>query len=138
MVGAYPVAVPVVPGAFGVVGGGASVPDLRALVVTGIPLRMVERPERRGHHGAFRLADPEFNGLEPGDCWREPELDADGREAWGIVLPNLHIWYTTDTAGGSRWDVMGTPPDLTVHPSLNSEGARNWHGWIRGGRLEDA
>ena len=77
-------------------------------------------------------------GLPPGAMWRDPERDRDGREAWGVVLPNGAVWYTTEAAGNSDstfgWDVTGTPPRITVSPSINDEGSRTpWHGWIRDG-----
>ena len=76
--------------------------------------------------------------MSPGTMWRDPEMDRDGREAWGVVLPNGAVWYTTEAAGNSDssfgWEVAGTPPRMTVTPSINDEGSRNpWHGWIRDG-----
>lgn len=108
--------------------------------MSAVPLRVVERPDTSQHNGALRIAYPEDGyGVEPGDIWREPSLDDDDREAWAIVLPNLSVWYTTDRAGASgRWDVTGVPPALTVHPSINVQGDRSWHGWIRDGKLEAA
>jgi hypothetical protein len=100
-----------------------------------IRLRVIENPTP----GAFHRWAPD--GTSPGDCWRLPERDEVDRECWVIVLPNdAGVWTTTDRApadGGpdhgvtSRWNVTGTPPDLTVDPSINAEPA--WHGSISGG-----
>lgn len=80
---------------------------------------------------------------EPGDCFRWPDYDADGREAWCIVLPNgAGIWATTTRSTDpphELWDVSGEPPNLTVHPSINAgdDSGRpgNWHGWIKNGEM---
>ena len=118
--------------------------------MTGIPLRIVDvSPERP---------------REPGMCWRYTEGDVPGRECWWIVLPDPRgltgtpgcvsevSWRTTDRATDpphEMWDVTGTPPALTVSPSIdvecwrvvNGESVRDgsyWHGWIRNGVLEPA
>ncbi len=93
-----------------------------------IPLRIIERPHSAGYSGVIRHASfrPE---LAPGDMWREPSLDAAGREAWMIVLPGGYVWCTTDKG----WTVNGTAPAVTVYPSINVHGY--WHGWITDGQL---
>lgn len=73
---------------------------------------------------------------DPGAMWRWPDLDRDGREAWCIVLPNMAgLWWTTYLADKTdppkMWEVSGTPPNITVHPSIDA-GSR-WHGWIKDG-----
>lgn len=113
----------------------------------GIPLRIVDQlPD-----------DP-----EPGMMWRYPEGDAGGRECWWIVLPDTKprgpgyaseiTWRTTDRASSpphEMWQVTGTPPLLTVSPSIDVEcwigrdgqtvrEGSYWHGWIRNGELVDA
>lgn len=104
----------------------------------GVPLRVVEHPDMGEHSGVLRLALPEYGWtVQPGDMWPVPRWDEPERECWAIVLPNLHVWYTTDRAGG-LWDLAGTAPDITVSPSINCEGGRSWHGWIRNGELVDA
>lgn len=103
-----------------------------------VPLRIIDRPDTDQFDGILRFAYPEYGvNVQPGDTWREPRLDDDDREAWAIVLPNLSVWVTTDRAG-ARWDVSGTPPNLTVSPSIRVEGQYPWHGFIRDGRLEPA
>jgi hypothetical protein len=112
--------------------------------VTGIPLRIVGKP-------------PE-DGREPGLMWRYPPGDEAGRECWWIVLPNTRgdstevSWRTTDRASDpphEMWEVSGTPPLLTVSPSIDVEFWRMadgqpvrdgsyWHGWIRNGELVEA
>lgn len=99
--------------------------------------------------------------------WRYPPGDVDERECWWIVLPQDHpdlgtpghpssvSWCTTDKASEpphQMWDVSGTPPNITVSPSIDvtrwlkrigpdgkvesyREGSY-WHGWIRNGVLE--
>jgi hypothetical protein len=60
-------------------------------------------------------------------------------ESWLIALPDGGDWITTQTAkGGGFWTVTGTPPDITATPSVWHNAPNGWHGWVRGGRLEDA
>lgn len=74
--------------------------------------------------------------------WRLPDSDIEGLEAWFIVLPNgAGGWTTTDTSSirgskerGPRWTVTGTPPNITVSPSIDA--SPEWHGWIRDGVME--
>lgn len=77
---------------------------------------------------------------QPGDMWRWPPGDADGRECWSVALPNGTVWHTTQTAGSPRtmWDVSGNAPDITVSPSIFDHSATEWHGWIRNGELVPA
>lgn len=76
---------------------------------------------------------------EPGDMWRAPWMDIEGREAWAIVLPNRTVWYTTQRAHGVLWEISGEPPSITVTPSIWDQDPENgWHGWIRDGRLVEA
>lgn len=92
-----------------------------------IALRIIERPR------------PGEDEIQPGDMWRYPEGDEDGIECWAIYLPNQGgTWCTTDREGGTghRWEVTGTPPRITVRPSLNALG--HWHGWITDGVMDGA
>lgn len=93
-----------------------------------IPLRVVEAPE--GFWGHY-LNDGEKLKFKPGDMWRAPSMN----DGWAIVLPNMTIWYTTQTvADGTTWDVSGDPPNITVNPSINDPNPTNgWHGWIKEG-----
>jgi len=117
-------------------------------VTVGIPLRIVDKPSP--------------GDREPGMMWRYPPGDENGRECWWIVLPNTKpqgpgyctevSWRTTDRASDpphEMWDVTGTPPALTVSPSIDVECWRvlngnevregsYWHGWIRDGELTPA
>lgn len=110
--------------------------------MTGVPLRIVERPAPQDGQGLIRL-DRVFPGtrypLDPGSMWREPELDGDGRVSWAVVLPNGRVWRTTDLASDpphEPWDVTGEAPALTVMPSINDTSPRGgWHGWIADGEL---
>lgn len=117
--------------------------------MTGILLRVVEPfPERP---------------REAGDMWRYESGDEDGRECWWVVLPRHPdmgtpghpgeiSWRTTQRASDpphQMWEVSGTPPLLTVTPSIDvlrfvlrdgqhvREGSY-WHGWIRDGALVSA
>jgi hypothetical protein len=111
--------------------------------MTGIPLRIIGRPESgrldRVFAGGYALT---VHTLRAGDMWHEPDLDEDGRECWAIVLPNGRVWRTTDLGSDSPhppWDVTGEPPAITVSPSINDESPRGgWHGFIRAGGLVPA
>ena len=103
----------------------------------------------------LRIAEPfPDDSREPGQMWRYPPGDVPGRECWWIVLPNWHhpnpymeiSWRTTDRASSpphEMWAVDGTPPLLTVSPSIDVErwlpdGTRDgswWHGFITNGEL---
>ena len=101
----------------------------------GTPLRIIESPKG----GAW-------DALQPGDMWRDPGQDAHGREAWMILLPSaapdgkynqgLNLWCTVTQDEGKLWTVTGTPPNITVKPSINVVG--DWHGWITNGEMSPA
>lgn len=60
-------------------------------------------------------------------------------EAWQISLPDGHEWITTQPAsGGGYWTVTGTPPNITVSPSIFCNPPNGWHGFIRDGQLVPA
>jgi hypothetical protein len=104
----------------------------------------------------LRIADSFPEDREPGMMWRYPPGDIPGRESWWIVLPGaageyMEIsWRTTDRASDpphEMWDVTGTPPLITVTPSIDIERwvvrdgqsvreGSYWHGWLRDGFLE--
>lgn len=78
----------------------------------------------------------------PGAVMRTLWRDVAGRPpAWHICLPNGTWWNTNDRSSGDGnqigpyWDVTGTAPLITVSPSINDQGSRPWHGWIRNGEL---
>ena len=57
-------------------------------------------------------------------------------ESWLVVLPDGGTWITTQKAsGGGYWDVHGTPPVITVSPSIFHNAPHGWHGFIRAGEL---
>jgi hypothetical protein len=59
-------------------------------------------------------------------------------ESWIIALPDGGEWITTQKArGGGFWAVTGTPPGITVSPSIWHNAPTGWHGWIRDGKLVD-
>ena len=97
---------------------------------------------------------------EPGMMWRYPAGDKNGRECWWIVLPSDYplgvpgapseiSWRTTDLASKpphEMWQVTGTPPLITVTPSIDVERwlvrdgqtvreGSYWHGHITNGEL---
>jgi Family of unknown function (DUF6527) len=70
--------------------------------------------------------------------WYDEFADIPG-EAWIISLPGGGEWITTQRAtGGGHWEVTGTPPNITAHPSIWFNSPNGWHGWIRNGVLVDA
>ena len=108
----------------------------------------------------LRIESP-GGGRQPGAMWRYTPGDMPGRECWWIILPNTRpdpggfmeiSWRTTDRASApphELWDVSGTPPLLTVSPSIDVEfwhpvdgvpvrEGSYWHGFIRDGQLDPA
>lgn len=70
--------------------------------------------------------------------WYDDHNDGRG-ETWLVILPDGGSWLTTQPAkGGGYWTVTGTPPGITVTPSIWHNAPTGWHGWIRSGFLEDA
>jgi hypothetical protein len=69
----------------------------------------------------------------PGDMWQTDE-------GWVIILPNLMSWATFPRGGKPyRWTVTGTPPAITVHPSIDDRTPGfEWYGWISRGMLIEA
>jgi Family of unknown function (DUF6527) len=72
--------------------------------------------------------------------WRDDSPD-NGCPAYIVFLPNGSCWCTRDQSSGPgrmlgpQWTITGTPPAITVAPSIDDRGARPWHGWIRAGEL---
>lgn len=108
-------------------------------------LRVIERPaDGDPAFGADYWRNPEMWGV----MWRTPDHDLPDRESWCIILPNgAGSWNTTQPSdlpiathgrgnrAGPLWDVTGTPPKLTVKPSIDA-GEYGWHGWITDGLME--
>jgi uncharacterized protein DUF6527 len=70
--------------------------------------------------------------------WYDEHADQPG-ESWLVALPDGGDWITTQNAsGGGCWAVAGTPPRITVSPSIWHNQPAGWHGWIRDGNLETA
>jgi hypothetical protein len=60
-------------------------------------------------------------------------------ESWLVILPDGGEWVTSQRAsGGGFWTVSGTPPLITVSPSIWHDQPNGWHGFIRNGELVDA
>jgi hypothetical protein len=98
------------------------------------------------HEGAgnrFAWGTGSWDG-PPGAMIRTPWRDEPGRPpAWVVFLPNSTFWNTNDHSSrdgklGGQWAVTGDAPRITVHPSINDQGSRPWHGWIRDGRFVNA
>lgn len=107
------------------------------------PLRIVERPlppgQQVGRVGRVSGIGGDSLMLDAGDMWHEPELDGEHGECWAIVLPNGRVWRTNVSGSDGYWEVTGTPPHITVSPSINDTSPRGgWHGWIRNGEMEPA
>ena len=87
----------------------------------------------------------DFEDLQPGDMWRNMSLDEPDRECWFVLLAWARradglwpvLWRTTAKVANrqppSYWDIQGTPPNITVRPSINVVGY--WHGFITNGEL---
>jgi hypothetical protein len=57
-------------------------------------------------------------------------------ESWVVALPDGGEWITSQRAtDGQHWTVTGTPPDITVSPSIHHNAPTGWHGFIRNGEL---
>lgn len=89
-------------------------------------------------------------GLDPG--WRQPlkgfytlspeyHRDNAHRPPVVVVLPGRVLFvvdactYAQGGPGPHGWTVTGTPPKLTVQPSIDL--SRTYHGWLRDGVLTD-
>lgn len=70
--------------------------------------------------------------------WYDEYTDQPG-ESWLVALPGGGEWITTQKAsGGGYWEITGIPPAITVSPSIWHNQPHGWHGFIRGGILQDA
>lgn len=99
--------------------------------------------EGGGHRFAWGIGSWD---CPPGAMIRASWRDEEGRPpAWQVTLPNGAAWGTNDRASrhdggwpGPYWDVTGEAPAITVSPSINDQGSRPWHGWIRDGHFVNA
>ena len=102
-----------------------------------VSLRVVVRPLPPGKVLGRVGRGPDGPMLDPGDMWHEPELDGEHGECWAVVLPNGRIWRTNVSGSDGYWTVTGTPPQITVSPSINDTDPRGgWHGFIRNGEMD--
>lgn len=63
----------------------------------------------------------------------------DGIESWLVALPDGGEWISSQQAsGGGYWTVTGTPPMITVTPSIWHNSPHGWHGFITSGELTGA
>jgi hypothetical protein len=54
-----------------------------------------------------------------------------------VMLPDGGVWCVdarASTPGAGGWDVTGTPPNITVRPSILTD---RYHGWLTDGVLSD-
>lgn len=90
----------------------------------------------------FELSPERLERNEPG-CLsdRYKALPEPRRPPIWVILPTGR-WFCIDMRyyehekggwWGDGWSVSGTPPDLTLSPSINAVG--NWHGWLQNGEL---
>ena len=101
----------------------------------GIKLRLLDKPP------------DDVAGWEAGMMWPS-ELYGPSDAGYSVVLRRHRdaaghewpiVWHTrsrADEAGDPMWTVTGTPPAITVAPSIHVIGV--WHGWIRNGELVEA
>ena len=66
--------------------------------------------------------------LPPGACRM-------GDKDWYVRMPDGEDFSPTLNYGGERWSMVGTPPAISVSPSINCVGS--YHGVIRDGVLSD-
>lgn len=111
--------------------------------------RLVTIDERKA---TPRIAGPDGNRLPAGLMWFE-DIDSSGLSAFYhehnadrlpimLVLP-CGCWFLVDsraTGSDSGWAVTGTPPNLTMTPSINClshPSGVGWHGYLTNGILTD-
>lgn len=90
----------------------------------------------------FALWGDAGKAAPPGTMIRTPwydDMPGAAGEAWMVTLPDGGTWITTQSAsGGGTWTVTGTPPAITVTPSIWHNQPHGWHGFIRDGQFADA
>ncbi len=91
----------------------------------------------------------EWLAVRPGDMWFVDDLDEpymraahlapehDGKRALVVRLPGPVSFpiYRAPSGGGDAWTVTGTPPAVTLRPSINCHGV--YHGYITDGIITD-
>jgi hypothetical protein len=100
---------------------------------------------------ATKRDDGQWHAFPDGYAWplriaANYDRDNAGRPPLVVMLPgeHLHCVDTAATSGGDGWKVTGTPPRITVNPSIaisypgHPEMHRfGYHGWIRDGVITD-
>jgi len=74
----------------------------------------------------------------PGAMWFG--VGFDGATVWMVTLPGGAIFSQDNIAiDGTHWQISGSPPNVTVHPSINVMAPEHmrYHGWLRDGVLSD-
>ena len=98
---------------------------------------------RRFAHGIGHWRAPVGSMIRA--TWCDNTWPDNGCPAYRIELPNGNEWLSNQpssrqgsTEKGPQWSVTGTPPKITVSPSIfcRPGGPKSWHGFIRNGRLE--
>jgi len=117
----------------------------------GIQCRLIENPELNSYGNVDTtkraVGDMWFLDLPEEELKQRPLTaqywrDNAGRKPLVVMLPGHHYFLVDgqcfDQARGhyDGWTVTGTPPNLTVSPSIDMKG--RWHGWLRNGVLDDA
>lgn len=95
-------------------------------------------PEGQRYHTRLtRLPMPGAEPAPPGAMWHAPWMADAWRGPDGLALylrlPDGHDWFIDGPSrSGGYWTRSGTPPRLTVTPSIASPG---YHGWLNNGVL---
>ena len=65
-----------------------------------------------------------------------PKFKGPDGKAWCVMMPGGQEWVVYGpSSNGKPWDVKGTPPDITAHPSIGI--LPYYHGYIRGGVITE-
>lgn len=86
------------------------------------------------------LVGPNEDG-EGGQDWERQQIGAmwkehryDGSIVWLISLPSNRV-FASDTAERGGWTWTGTPPNVTIRPSINIPDG--WHGFVTDGVISN-
>lgn len=120
-------------------------------------IEVVERKKRlNGNRFTEKIDKATRERPKPGDMFFAPwMIDTEPRESFAprylreesgrppivVVLPNGQWWCVDQKAfsrergwHGEGWSVLGTPPEITCHPSINTS---SYHGMLERGILSD-
>lgn len=114
------------------------------------PCRLIDKPEL-DEHGNVDITKREVGDMwfldVPPDELKERHLTAQyfadnaGRQPLIVMLPGRHYFcvdgqcFSAERGHYDGWNVTGTPPQITVTPSINMEG--RYHGFLTNGVLSD-